>query len=144
MKTTRRALVRCLTLILAGVLAQAGCRGPSRGTPQNTYVGGEGRETEIDAMNRELQRALQIVNVRSRRVGERLQVQFDLENQRSTNLAFEWAVDWQDDSGFKIDFPQRWQPQVIGGGGRETFSITGPTPAASVWRLKIRTPNTIR
>ncbi len=132
------------TSCLLAVLWTAACSGPSKGTPQNTFVGGEGRETETEVANRSLMKSLQMVNVRSKRENDRLFVQFELENKRSINLAFEWSVDWFDEAGFEIDFDESWKPATIGGGGQETLSIVGPTPQASMWKLALRTPNTIR
>lgn len=74
----------------------------------------------------------------------KLFVQFNLRNTRSSNLAIEWAIEWFDASGFKIDTPRRWQPAALGGKGFETITQTAPTPEASSFRLGVRKPNTVR
>jgi uncharacterized protein YcfL len=140
-----RTMLRCLTAasLLAALLA--GCTAPSKGTSQNTYTGGEGRETQAVIVNRELERVLQIANVRMQRGADgRLRAQFDLQSKRQTNLAFEWSVAWFDGAGFHIEFPEHWTPTTIGGGGFETLSIVAPTASAASWQLAFRTPNTVR
>ena len=96
--------------------------------------------------NEILARVLQIKNPRSRRTADgRMQVQFELENSRSTHLDFAWAVDWFDQTGFKVqDNTRHWEPTALGGYGITTLSITAPTPAASSWKLQITSRDEVK
>ncbi len=135
-KNTWRAALGLALLLLAGACV-------SKGTSQDTYVGGEGAETEKIGGTSGISNSLEMVGIRSERRDGRLFVQFELHNKRGSNLAFEWTVEWFDDAGFRIDWPQHWAPTALGGKGYEIISLTGPTPNASSWRLAVRKPNSI-
>jgi uncharacterized protein YcfL len=128
--------------IVAGALLLfvASCR--SQGTSQDTYVGGEGGEIEKIGGTSGVSDSLVMLGLVSERRDDRLHVQFELHNKRGSNLAFEWSVEWFDEGGFKVAFPQHWKAVSLGGKGYETIAVTGPTPAASSWRLALRKPNT--
>ena len=107
--------------------------------PENTYVGSENSDqVNLLAGNFELTRSVEIVNTRSERRSERLFVQFELRNKLESDLKLEWDVDWFDASGFAVDARRTWKPLVLGGLGSQAMTITGPTPAATTWQLKLR------
>ncbi len=132
----------CASCGLALVLFAGSCR--SRGTSQDTYVGGEAQETQKIEGVSAISSKLQMTNVRHERRDGRLFVQFELHNTKGSNLAFEWSVDWFDDAGFKIDWPEHWTPTSMTGKGFETISVTGPTQEAASWRLMVQKPNAVR
>ena len=138
---------RCTTWIAAacaGFLA-AGCLATEpRGTAQNTYTGGEDQEPVETFGDSHLAKNLVMEDIRTERRENRLFVQFNLRNTKSSNLPIEWAIEWFDASGFRIDTPHHWTPAALGGKGYETISCTAPTPGASGFRLGVRKPNTIR
>ena len=137
-KNTWRAALGLAILLLASACA-------SRGTSQDTYMGGEGAETEKIGGTTSISNELEITNLREKRLDDsRLHVQFELHNMRGGNLAFEWTVEWFDAAGFRIDWPQHWTPTAIGGKGYEILSLTGPTPNTSNWRLAVRKPNSVK
>jgi uncharacterized protein YcfL len=116
-----------------------------RGTAQNTYVGkNDGTEVETIEGDSSLANDLVMEGIQSERRDGRLFVQFNLKNTKSSNLTFEWTMEWFDASGFKINAAQHWTPVAIGGKGYETITQTAPTPAASSWRLGLRKPNSVR
>ena len=130
--TIARNSCRRLALCAAGMLAVlAACTAP-KGS-QNSYEGADGGlEMKRIEGNPTLASNLSIVNPRSKRQDGRLVVQFDLKNNRSSAQRLAWAVDWFDESGFRItDTTRRWEPVAIGGNGSTTLTITGPTPSAS-------------
>jgi len=144
---THRNLMGLAALLLAALLPTVvACRstGLRSGTAQNTYVGGEGLETEELVGNRSLAKDLEMTQVRSERRDGRLHVQFELHNKRTANLAIEWTVDWFDDGGFRIDWPRRWSPVSLVGQGYNTIAFTAPVPEASQWRFAVEYPNAIR
>ena len=129
------------SLGLALLLAATSCQ--SRGTSQDTYLGGEGAETKRIEGTSGISGSLEMVGVHSERRDGRLFVQFELHNKRGSNLAFEWSAEWFDDGGFKIDWPDHWTPAMITGKGFEVISLTGPTPNATSWRLNVQKPNSV-
>ena len=115
-----------------------------RGTAQNTYTGDERSEVEEILGDPQLAKELVMESILTERRDDRLFVQFNLRNTRSSNLSIEWAIEWFDASGFKIDTPRRWQPSSMGGKGYQTITQPAPTPAASAFKLGVRKPNTVR
>lgn len=127
------------------LIAGAACRASHHGN-QNTYSGTEGSlEVESSLVNSDLASRLKIVNPRTRRLADgRLQVQFDLQNTRSSQTEFAWTVDWFDDSGFLVETGRRsFEPMNLGGGAVRTLKITAPTPASASWRLSITSRNEV-
>ena len=61
-----------------------------------------------------------------RRQEDRLFVQFDLHNKTNSFLSVEWALEWRDDQGFKIDSLENWRPLKLGGRGFETITAIAP------------------
>lgn len=141
---TNRGIGRAVGAIVAIVLLVfvASCR--SRGTSQDTYVGSERGDNEKIGGTSGVSDSLVMLGLISERRDDRLHVQFELHNKRGGNLAFEWSIEWFDESGFKIAFPTHWTPVTLGGKGYETIAVTGPVPEASSWRLGVRKPNTVR
>ena len=130
----------CTALALAG----SACTTASTTTSQNTYAGGEGRETETTVGNSKLEWYLEMVDMRHQRRDGRLFVQFKLKNKQNSDMKLEWSIEWYDEDGFAIDSERRWTPVKIAGKGFETIAVTGPVPAASIWELNVRPPNTVK
>ncbi len=140
--------LRCAAaVLLTGVAGlSAGCKAfEPRGTAQNTYVGtDDGAQIEEIPGDPSLAKDLVMEGIKTERRDGRLFVQFDLKSTRSSNLAFEWSLEWFDASGFRIDAPKHWTPISLGGMGFETLSQTAPSPEASGFRLGVRKPNSVR
>ncbi len=135
-----------LVLPTIALLLPTACRTTPKGN-QNTYTGSEG-SLEIGRMegNQDLASRLEIVDPKSRRLeDDRLQVQFDLRNKRSSTTEFAWTVDWFDASGFLVAQASRhYEPLSLGGGAWKTLTITAPTPEAVSWRLGITSRNEVQ
>ena len=69
---------------------------------------------------------------------DRLHVQFNLKNKKTSDLAIEWAIEWFDSAGFRIDVPHNWKATKLVGQGFETIARTAPTPEAAGFRLGVR------
>jgi hypothetical protein len=138
----RRRLAAAGLLLMAGL---AGCMTPSRGRAQNSYAGSEGR-AEIDESigDRDLERKFVLVGTRTERRDDRLFIQFELKNTTAADLAIEWAVEWRDAGGFRIDTARHWTPAVVGGGGVEPIAQTAPVPEAIGFKLHIRESSPVR
>ena len=119
------------------------CRAPAGS--QNSYSGTEIGDMQRVEGNVQLKQNLWVSNPRKRRVDGRLQIQFDLENRRATNLRFAWAAIWFDKDGFQIDDGARhWEPVQLNGRGTKTLTVTSPTREAVSWRLDITSPNEVQ
>jgi len=129
----------CCAIVLSLLSA---CMG-SRGTAQNTYIGGEGKETEQIFGDPQLAKQFVMEDIKTQRRNDRLFVQFNLRNTKSSNLAIEWTINWFDAGGFLIETANRWQPASMGGKGYQTITQTAPTPEATEFRLGVRKPNTV-
>jgi uncharacterized protein YcfL len=111
----------------------------------NTYGGTEGSEAVAVIGDRGLGRHLEMRHVRVRRNAEqRLHVQFELHNRRSSEVDFDWAMQWFDDSGFVLDLPKDWRPVALSGDAFEYVSVTAPLPAASQYKLALRAASRVR
>lgn len=142
MRATNRNLFAALTL--AATMTLGACN--STGGSQNvyTYEAARGELTEILG-SKNLTRSLEILNYRSRKVGDLLQVQFDLRNKKTSNLRFDWAVDWFDAQGFRIDDTTRhWKREALGPGGMISIQVIAPRPEAQELRLQFATPSSVR
>ena len=136
-KTRTALLAACLC---ATILA---CRAPAGS--QNSYQGTETGDMQRTEGNANLKGNLWVSNPARRRVDGRLQIQFDLENRRATNLRFAWATLWFDKDGFQIDDGSRhWEPVTLNGHGTKTLTVTSPTREAVSWRLDITSPNEVQ
>ena len=96
-QTTRpRAWLAAVPLVL---LLTGACTSVPRGS-QNSYEGREGGTMTATEGNEVLARSLAIKDPLHKRVDGRLVVQFTLENRRSSDTQFAWAIDWFDQQGF--------------------------------------------
>ncbi len=142
MRATNQNLFAALALAAITTLGACGSTGGS----QNVYDYDEpkGELTEIKG-SKTLTRSLEILNYRSRKVGDLLQVQFDLRNKKTSNLRFDWAVDWFDAEGFRIDDTTRhWKRETLGPGGMISIQVIAPRPQAQELRLQCATPSSVR
>ena len=137
---------RLALLLGAGSLTLAlGCAAfPSRGNPQNSFVGSEHSDSVEEYFgDRRLARQFELVGLLTERRDDRLHVQFELHNRTNSNLSVEYALEWRDAKGFKIDSPANWRPMQVGGRGSKTISATAPVPAATEFQLGVRKPSPV-
>lgn len=130
---------------LAACLLVASCASqPDRGTAQNTYSKSSASD-DLDQVigDRNLHQKVVIEDVRTRREGDRLHIQFSLRNKHSRNLPLEWTIVWSDGEGFELQSSQHWTPAVVGGKGILTIDSVAPHPSAEGFRLGLRKPNTV-
>lgn len=131
-------------LVLGACLFSSACATqPDRGTAQNSFSQGPGGELDEVIGDRWLHSQVILDEVLTRRVEDRLQVQFNLRNTKSRNLPLEWAVVWFDGSGFELPSSRHWTPAVIGGKDFLSIQRTAPSADAAGFRLGLRKPNTV-
>ena len=141
-QTTRpRAWLAAVPLVL---LLTGACTSVPRGS-QNSYEGREGGPMTATEGNEVLARSLAIKDPLHKRVDGRLVVQFTLENRRSSDTQFAWAIDWFDQQGFAVQGAVRhWQPVALGGYGSTILTVTAPTPDAVSWKLQVTSRNEVQ
>jgi uncharacterized protein YcfL len=86
----------------------------------------------------------QLLGVKTENRDGRLRVQFDLQNTTPGDLAVEWAIEWKDRSGFRLDTNPHWQPAIVTGKGFHAIQATAPMPDASAFQLLLRRPTPVR
>lgn len=139
------ASLRLPAAAAAFLLALCSCNSTPKGET-NLYES-DGLETEkVIEGNRDLAKHLSIIDPRARYgPGDIMEVQFDLKNNRTKSLAFQWRIDWIDHSGFVIDTNVTgWKPVKLGSGVTTTIRGVAPSAEAQSWRLQVSTPNEVR
>ena len=140
-RTSSRAWLVAAPLVL---LLTGACTSVPRGS-QNSYEGREGSSMTATEGNQKLARSLAIKDPLHKRVDGRLVVQFQLENRRSTDTDFSWAIDWFDQAGFAVQGAVRhWEPVALGGYGSKILTVTAPTPEAVSWKLQVSSRNEVQ
>jgi uncharacterized protein YcfL len=142
MKTKNTRRIALGAALLAGALLQACTAGP-RGTGTNTYTGNATGEEEQFIGDRDLAAKFVLLNIRTETT-ERLRVQFDLKNTTPGDLRVEWAIDWKDQNGFRIDTNPHWRPAVVTGQGFQAIQAMAPTPDAKAFQLMLRKPTPVQ
>ncbi len=127
------------------ILGLGACRGAPSGDT-NVYESGGVFEDSMIEGNASLAKDLTILEPLSRSgPGDLMEVQFDLRNERSSSLAFQWRIDWFDAGGFRIDAGGAgWEPLRLGGGAQTTLHAIAPRADAQRWRLQVSSPNEVR
>lgn len=137
---------RTTALVLAIGALLAGCAGHPRGTATNTYaVDPAGKQDEFIG-DRELAGRFVLLGIKTEPSdGARpMRIQFDLKNTTPGDLAIEWALEWKDASGFRVDTNPHWRPVMVAGQNFHTIQATAPTPEATAFQLHLRRPTAIR
>lgn len=135
-----RANLLPISVALLATLILGACS--SRGAT-NTYGGSEGAGATAVIGDSGLHLEMRHVRVK-RNVENRLQVQFELHNCRSSQVNFDWAMQWYDNSGFALDLPKDWRPVALSGDAFKYVSVTAPLPAASQYKLALRRASRVR
>ena len=131
-------------LALAAAVLVSACTSTPEGKA-NRYEGTEGGTIKAVEDNRALAGDLAIKKAVSKRENDRLIVQFDLENRRSSRLEFAWTIDWYDVHGFQIDdVTRRWEPISLGGYAATTLKVVAPRPKATQWRLQVTSRDEVK
>lgn len=133
-----------LSLTVAGVLLGACASQPPLGTATNTYTADQAGKQEAFVGDRDLAAKFVLVGIKTEPRDGRLRVQFDLKNTTSADLAVEWAIEWKDRNGFRVDTSPHWKPAIVSGQGFQTIQATAPTTESAVFQLLLRKPTPIR
>src|SRR5262249_11666013 len=144
MKMKENPTVRAIALVLACATSSLVACGtnPPRGTAVNTYAGDLSGHREQFVGDRDLAAKFVLLNIRTEPSdgSKPRRVQFDLKNTTGGALAVEWALDWKDASGFRIDTNPHWQPVMVAGQNSHSIQASAPPPAATSFQLQLRKP----
>jgi uncharacterized protein YcfL len=123
---------------IALLLPLAACSGRTD-SAANVYTFTEGAmDVGAEVGNRSLDRQIELRNPISTRVGDRLQVQFELYNDHSRQKEVEYTVEWFDANGFRVPYIEQWKPMEIGATSVETITLAAPTESAVRARVQVR------
>jgi len=132
-----------LAAVLATLVCSCATHGPL-GTGTNTYSGDLSGGAQEFIGDRDLAAKFVLVGLKTETREGRRRVQFDLKNTTSADLRIEWAIEWQDESGFRVDTNPHWKPLVVTGQGFESIQATAPTQDACQFQLQLRKQSPIR
>lgn len=137
--------VRTAVLVLVALVAGCATQHP-RGTATNTYgVDEAGKQGEFIG-DRDLAAKFVLLGIKTEPSDgtKPMRIQFDLKNTTSGDLAIEWALEWKDASGFRIDTNPNWRPVMVAGQNFHTIQAVAPAPQATAFQLHLRRPTPIR
>ena len=143
MKT--KSSTRVLALALA-ILAGGCSTAPPRGTATNTYMGDESGKQDQFVGDRDLAAKFVLLGIKTEPSdgAHPMRVQFDLKNTTGGDLPIEWAIEWKDASGFRVDTNPHWRAVMVAGQNFHTIQANAPTPDATAFQLHLRKPTPIR
>lgn len=103
-------------------------------------------ESEVFVGNPSLLADLAVENIRTRRRADgRLEFQVDLVNKTSSDVRFQWRVEWYDAQGFLLEDPTRaWKPDVLNGRAIRAVQQIALSPDAVKGKLHVERPNEIQ
>lgn len=126
--------------VLASVVAAlvlAGCSAGATGTIKPDEKGTP--QSVIEYHSAQIESRLSIGEIRSRKVGDLLQVSVDLRNDWKWQLDFQYKFSFYDKDGFEVDPEGRqWTPIVITGNEVATVQATAPNPSAETFKIIVR------
>ncbi|MCZ6642639.1 MAG: DUF1425 domain-containing protein [Gammaproteobacteria bacterium] len=91
----------------------------------------------------ELLDAVELGNVRFRKIGQFTQTQVDLVNSSDLPVDLEYRISWQDDQGFDTGGLNSWQFVSVAAQGSESLTSLGKVPEAKNITLTVRLPELV-
>jgi len=132
--------MRSCVLALIAALPLAGCSS----TASNTINVREG-DSDMLVGNPSLLSDLGLDKVVTRRKQDRLEFQAEMVNKTSSDVRFQWRIEWFDRDGFRLDNPvPSYQPVVLNGKGIYPIQAIAVSPAAIRARVHVERPNEVR
>ncbi len=141
-----KPLLICLAMT-ALVTLSTGCTSPAT-TGSNQVTGTVTGLPEVQqqrvTIDGELEKVLQISDIKARRLDGFLQVQVTLRSLAAETLPLETKFEWFDRDGFKIDnTAELWRPSQISGGATSEISAMAPKAESETFRFQVRRANPI-
>ena len=131
--------MRCIFLI-AGILFFSSCKN----TAGNTGVIHASNPGEVLVGRDGLDKNIKIQNYLSRNNNGLLEVQVDLKNTTSRDIAIEYSFEWLDADNFKIDTPiEHWVPVTLNGKHVRVVTAIAPRPGAKTFKIHVRYPHEV-
>lgn len=130
----RRLVSALLALLLA--VSLAGCSATNMATTEQT---GHGSKVVLHTNNSLLADRLSVDDIKSRQVGDLMEVQATLENDWNFELDFQYKIKWFDKNGFEIaPESQPWQQLVMAGRSQQNVQAVAPNPSAVRFEIWVR------
>lgn len=126
-------------LIAGTVIALAACSASNMVRQEPDPSGDDGKQQVLQSNNALLYNRLQIVDTRTRKKNDLLQVQATLRNQWKFELDFQYRIKWFDADGFEINpESQAWQQLVLPGSNEANVQGVAPSSKAESFEIWVR------
>jgi uncharacterized protein YcfL len=112
----------------------------------NVQVGPMGVSAkQIEINDKYLERNLSYgeVNIRSLDAANSFEVQVNLKNESSRDLAFEYRFIWYDSRGYELSGITSWLPAVLGSKESKGFRSAAPGANSAGFKLMVRMPHSV-
>jgi uncharacterized protein YcfL len=105
---------------------------------------GETLQKDYIIKDKSLAKLIQVMDVKSRFVGEFLEAQAIVRNRKKYTVQFEFKVEWYDAEGFPIESNiTHWKPDLLYGAETKWISALCPKANAKGFKIMIREPNPV-
>jgi len=105
---------------------------------------GETLQKDYIIKDKPLAKLIEVMDVKSRFVGEFLEAQAIVRNRKKYTVQFEVKVEWYDAEGFPIESNvTHWKPDLLYGAETKWISTLCPKPHAKGFKIMIREPNPV-
>ena len=131
------------SLALLAVLLSASCATRiGHDKDENTYSAMEGSHAVEVAREDIVLSEITVKDATSKRIEDRLQVDFAFENRANYKVPFEFQVRWYNGAGEKPFNVGPWRPAFLGPGELKPMTLRAPTPTCVGWQVATRSPHT--
>jgi uncharacterized protein YcfL len=129
----------CMVAMLASAAFAGGCNSMNTIEPEQQQAVVSPLATKVIRSDYGLADVTRVVDVRQSVVsGDLLRVDVSVYNNRFTQARFDYAFEWFDDRGMKIDTPlSAYRKQIIEAKERVVLTGIAPDPRAKDFRLKL-------
>ncbi len=122
----------CFFFLICASVVLFGCQN----TSENTAVIDAVNPGEVFVGHGGLDKTIKLQNFTRRETNGLMEVQVDLKNTASSDVAVEYSFEWFDRDGFKIETPiQHWTPVTLN--GKHVLVVSGISPKAGAQKFKI-------
>ena len=145
MQLTKRGKQQLCNIVMAGILVcllSAGCaRKKTHGIEATAAPSAESGEyaTRLVIEHKGLARAIEIVDIKQRYVGDRVQQHVTLRNKVKRTAHIKYKFAWYDDEDIEVSpEAEAWKPLILYGKGTKSVSGVAPNPTATSFKIEIK------
>jgi uncharacterized protein YcfL len=128
-----------LSKLISSIIAVCAISACTSGTVGSLNKSDEGYTSNINYNNTMLATRLKVSDIKSRKVGDLLQVSVDLHNHWDFNLDFEYKFKFFDKDGFEVGNDSRpWTPILLTGNETASVKAIAPNPSAENFKIYVK------